>query len=74
MLEGKGLSGGPGETWEIRVVLLAPVSPAVLDVTLLQSSCLGISQRCEIVLTRKVWKRCFFQKQADGENVTKQTP
>lgn len=42
-----------------------------MDVTLLQSSCLGISQCCEIVLTRKVWKRCFFQKQADGENVTK---
>lgn len=29
VLEGKGLARGLGETWEIWVVLLAPVSPAV---------------------------------------------
>lgn len=29
MLEGMGLSGALGETWEIRAVLLALVSPAV---------------------------------------------
>lgn len=29
VLEGKGLSGGPGETWEIWAVLLATVTPVV---------------------------------------------
>ena len=44
-----------------------------MDVTLLQSCCLGISRCCETVLTRKGWKRCFFQTEVDRENVTKQT-
>lgn len=44
-----------------------------MDVTLFQSCCLGISRCCETVLTRKAWKRCFFQKGAHGENVAKQT-
>lgn len=36
--------------------------PCSMDVTLFQSSCLGISWCCEAVLTQKDWKRCFFQK------------
>lgn len=47
--------------------------PCSMDVTLFQSSRLGIFRCCKTVITRKAWKRYLFQKQAHRENIAKET-